>query len=98
MAQFDVYRSARVKGYLLDCQSDLLDSLATRVVIPMFPAQTMIAATRLNPVFAIAGQNYVLQTPMILSLPKERLHTPVASLAAYRRDIISALDMLWSGV
>lgn len=98
MAQFDVYRSAPVKGFLLDCQSDLLSGLATRVVVPLFPARTIIAATRLNPVFVIEGQNFVMQTPMIVSMPRERLTVPVASLDDHHIAIMSALDMLWGGV
>jgi len=40
MAQFDVYRNAHPATrarvpYLLDVQSDLLETLATRVVVPL---------------------------------------------------------------
>lgn len=98
MARFDVYRATRVKGFLLDCQSNLLTNLATRVVVPLLPVQTIIAATRLNPVFTIEGDRYVMQTPMILSLPKERLVQPVVSLDEYHLEIMAALDTLWSGI
>lgn len=98
MARFDVYRAARTKGYLLDCQSDLLSTLATRVVVPLLPANSTLAATRLNPVFDIEGDRFVMQTPMIVSLPKDRLTQPVASLDEFHLEIMAAIDMLWSGV
>ena len=98
MARFDVHLANRGPGYLLDCQSNLLSSLATRVVVPLLPVQSLTAATRLNPVFDIGGVHHAMQTPMIVSLPKERLGQVVASLEAHDLEIMSAIDMLWSGV
>jgi len=37
MARYDLYPNPFGRGYLLDVQSDLLDELATRVVIPVMP-------------------------------------------------------------
>ena len=57
MAQFDVCRntnpaSSRDIPYLLEVQSDLLDVLATRVVVPLVLATEMgKAAKTLNPKF-----------------------------------------------
>lgn len=98
MARFDVHRGNRDKGYLLDCQSNLLSSLATRVVVPLLPDRSLTAANRLNPVFDIDGVRHVMQTAMIVSLPKERLGQVVASLEKHDLEIMSAIDMLWSGV
>lgn len=54
MAQFDVFRNPEGSGYLLDVQSDLLDGLSTRLVIPLLPAlQAPRPAARLNPVVNI---------------------------------------------
>ena len=39
MARFDVYASPDGSGCLLDVQADLLDSLNTRVVVPLMPGQ-----------------------------------------------------------
>lgn len=97
MARFDVYRGRISGGLLLDCQSDLLDQLDTRVVVPLLPATAMIAATRLNPVFEIEGDRYMMQTALILAMPLNRLSSPVTSMADRHFDILSALDMLISG-
>ncbi|MEQ1688751.1 MAG: CcdB family protein [Sphingopyxis sp.] len=97
MARFDVYHAPRIQGFLLDCQADLLDELDTRVVVPLLPTTAMIAATRLNPLFEIDGQSHIMQTPMIFSIPTERLGPPVLSLSNCDLDIIAALDMLFSG-
>lgn len=49
MAQYDVFLNSDGSGYLLDVQSDLLDGLATRLVIPLLPAsQAPKPATGLN--------------------------------------------------
>lgn len=53
MAQFDVHRYEGVRSgvrYVVDIQSDLLDGLATRVVVPLYrmgPRDVIL--TRLNP-------------------------------------------------
>ena len=55
MPQFDVYLNpnadtSKAIPYLLDVQADLLDRLATRVVVPLVLAGEMgLAAKQLNP-------------------------------------------------
>lgn len=50
MAQFDVYRNRLEPGYLLDCQSDALSALTTRLVIPLLPPDyAPLPSRRLNP-------------------------------------------------
>ena len=59
MAQFDVYENTNPETrktipYLLDVQAELLDNLATRVVVPLVAASAMgKAAKLLNPQFKI---------------------------------------------
>ena len=98
MPRFDVLRG-RAKGQLLlDCQSDLLDQLDTRVVVPLLPAAAMVAATRLNPVFEIEGDQYMMQTALILAMPVDRLEPTATNLANRHFEILSALDMLFTGI
>lgn len=97
MARFDVYRGARGKGYLLDCQSDFLSDLESRVVVPLMPATGLPQATQLNPVFVIGGEALVMTTQLIFAIPSERLGHTFASLSGEQFAIISALDMLISG-
>lgn len=97
MARFDVHRGARGKGYLLDCQADLLSHLETRVVIPLLPAEGVPRATRLNPTFAIGSDQVVMSTQLIFAIPRDRLGNAVASLANDDAVIMNAIDMLTTG-
>lgn len=65
MTQYVVYETS--EGYVVDVQAGLLDTLNTRLVVPLIPIDVAPApATRLNPVFDIdATQDatqYVLVT------------------------------------
>ena len=97
MARFDVYPGARGRGYLLDCQADLLSDLETRVVVPLLPASGIPQASRLNPVFDVEGDTVVMGTQLIFAMPVERLSARVASLAKEHLVVMNALDMLFSG-
>lgn len=97
MARFDVYPGARGKGFLLDCQADLLDHLETRVVVPLLPADGLPAATRLNPTFEVEGASVVMSTQLIFAIPVAHLEPRVSSLATQHVTILNALDMLISG-
>lgn len=104
MARFDVYsntgaRSAEIP-YLLDVQSDLLQGLETRVVVPMrrrdrFPAATI--PDNLTPKFQVEGVECILETPKLAAVPRRLLKKPVASLAASQSQITAALDFLFQG-
>ncbi|MGB1216006.1 MAG: CcdB family protein [Pikeienuella sp.] len=61
MARYDVYANPDASGYLLDVQADLLDSLNTRVVVPLMPISAAPSpAKRLNPVFNIQSEPHVM--------------------------------------
>lgn len=101
MARFDVYANpgthARTPPYLLDVQSDLLDGLDSRMVIPLrcreqFPQVTLPA--RLIPALQIEGRDYLLETPKMAAVPRKILKTPVSSLAAEHIHITAALYCL----
>lgn len=98
MARFDVFPGASGKGFLLDCQADLLSALSTRAVVPLLPAAGLPKATRLNPIFDIAGQGHIMSTQLIFAIPVDRLTRPVANLAGDHDTIMNALDMLLTGV
>jgi toxin CcdB len=98
MAQFDVHRIAS-GALVVDCQSDSLRYLATRVVAPLMrrvdvPAPT----TRLHPVFEFEGETFLLATHLLTAMPTRDLGRPVASLDAERYAIVAALDMVITGV
>lgn len=56
------------------------------------------AARTLNPVFEIENRPCVLSMAELAGIPRLLLKRPVTNLAARRNDIISALDLLASGI
>jgi len=98
MAQFDVFRNPEGSGYLLDVQSDLLDGLSTRLVIPLLPAlQALRRAARINPVVNIKDGVHVIATQFMAAVPQKLLTAHVTTLAPMRADITAAIDMLTHG-
>jgi toxin CcdB len=99
MARFDVYASPDGRGYLLDVQADLLDSLNTRVVVPLMPVGTAPSpAKRLNPVFDIQNERHVMVTQFLSAVPVFILKTPISNLALHDTEIMGALDILTTGI
>lgn len=104
MAQFDLYRNGNPHTcneipYLLDVQSDLLDPLATRVVVPLVRLAAAPTPVRhLNPVFEVQGERVVLSTPELAGIPRAALGEKVGNLAQRRDEIVRALDVLITGL
>lgn len=97
MAKLDLY--PHEDGYIVDVQSDLLDHMATRIVVPLIPEESAPAAiASLNPCFEIGTGRYVLLTQSLAAVPKAMLGSSVGSLAAQEQAISRALDLLFYGV
>lgn len=97
LARYDVYENAVEGGLLLDLQADLLSDLTTRVVVPLVVKSGNIAAERLNPVFDIGEQEWVMWTQYLSAVPKSILKVRIDNLAGEHDRIIAALDMLFQG-
>ena len=98
MARFDVYRRASDRGYLLDCQSDLLGNLDTRFTVPLFLLEDAPKpAGRLNPIFDVEEQKVVMMTQYASAIRKRLVGTFVTSLDRKHEAIMGALDMLLMG-
>lgn len=83
---------------VINCQSDLLGQIDTRLVAPVVRrADAPAVALRLNPVFAMIGQDHVMVTQAAAAVPKAELGEVVASLAAHSFEIIGALNFLLGG-
>lgn len=96
MAKYDVYRVN--SGLVLNVQADILDTIKTKMVIPLVPDNVYsIRANRLNPSFKINDVNYVLLTQSMSSVPTKILGEPITNLAEHFADITNALDMLFQG-
>lgn len=101
--QFDVYdnpspRWREVYPYVLDVQSDLLGSLATRMVVPL--AITRLAATdlprRLCPLVTVNAKPYMLVPFEAAPLDKRLLKTAVVSLRDQSHTLVAAMDAVLS--
>ncbi len=102
MAQFDIHRNTRPGAedfpYLLDIQSDFLDLLGTRLVVPLMPlARYGTPIERLNPLFEIEGEAYAGVFTEMAGIPRTLLGEAVASAAERRHEIVAAVDFMIQG-
>ena len=103
MAQFDVFENPNEETnqtipYLLDVQADLLDTLSTRVVVPLVAASAMGKAVKhLNPEFTIRNTTVFMSTAELAGVPVPSMGEKVSSLKDQRSEIFAALDFLFTG-
>ena len=101
MARFDVYRfDSSAAPLVVDVQSDLLEDLASRVVVPLVPVRkaTKEVLPRLKPKIVVDGKDYILMTTDLAALPRARLGSRIGNIeTAHRDDISNALDFLFFG-
>lgn len=104
MAQFQVFhnpnpQTKKAYPYLLDVQSTLLDSLDTRLVIPL----STLAAFRekrikeLNPGLMVNGKEAVVATQQMAAIHKKDIGSFVCDASGLRQELISAIDFLITG-
>ncbi len=97
MARLDVYR-INAKQCALDCQSNALQHLATRLTVPLLRLEDSPGVIGpLHPVFEIGGQRMVMATHLAGALAAKRLRDPIASLEQHEYEVQRALDTLVSG-
>ncbi|MEZ5495144.1 MAG: CcdB family protein [Pseudomonadales bacterium] len=104
MPQFAAYQNKNTQTkklfpFLLDVQSDLLNELQTRVVIPLTSVEKNTAKqiSRLTPLLKIDGENYLMLTPQLAGINKKELGKFAADLSNSRTEIVEALDFLVTG-
>ena len=98
MAQYDLHPDQAGKGCLLDVQSDLLEGLNVRTMVPLLlQNNSPVAASRLNPIFEVDGASHVMMTQYIAAVPLSILKEPFGDLSEQSDAITSALDMLFHG-
>ena len=102
MTQFDIHRNTRLGAedvpYLLDIQSDFLDRLGTRLVVPLMPlARYGTPIERLNPLFEIEGEAHVGVVTEMAGVSGSLLGKVVASAAERRHEIAAAVDFMIQG-
>ena len=100
MAQFDVYKNEnqltnQKVPYLLNIQNDLLDSINTRVVIPL--VKDMKDFKGLTKEFIIENQKVYLITSQLGAVHKNELKTKVTTLQNQKEDVKNSIDFLIYG-
>jgi toxin CcdB len=105
MSQFTAYEnlnpaSRAAYPYFVDVQNTLLESLATRVVVPLARADRLGQQPigRLCPTASIRGEPHVLLTHQMTAVPLAALKAPVGSLHELRTEIVAAIDFLVTGI
>lgn len=96
--QFDVYRTA--SGTLvIVLQSDLLEPMRTRVVVPLLPVGTAGRPMRqLNPDIVLGEETFVLMPQLLATLTIAELRQHIGSIGHLREKITRAVNMLLSGL
>ena len=105
MPQFSVYRNRNPASrtrfpLLLDIQSDLLEPLATRVVVPLTTAASSRARSMraLMPILVFEGTEYLMFTPQVAGVPVRELGPVAGDLHSDRDKIVAAVDFLLTGI
>lgn len=105
MAQFALYEnrnpaSNETYPYFVDIQNDLLESLNTRLVVPLAHSTYFHdkPIDTLCPTIARDDGRYVLLTHQMTNVPISALSTPVCSLEHLRDEIVAAIDFLVTGI
>jgi toxin CcdB len=105
MARFDVFKNENAQSgkrfpYFLAVQSELLEPLATCVVVPL--GRAVVVSNRptqtLTPTLDVNGESMVMYTPEIAAVYANVLRKRVCNLGDQHDAIVRALDFLFSGV
>lgn len=105
MDQFDLYvntdkGTSKTYPYFIDIQNSLLNTLNSRVVIPLTPINKSDKnyPDNLCPVININNKKFALLTHQLTSVSASFLKKKEDSLVTSRDDIVAAIDFLVTGI
>lgn len=104
MSQFVAYANAdaasrRQIPYFLDVQSDLIETVGSRVVVPLITSERAGGVIeRLMPRLPVGDKRMVMDTAQVMGIPMRMLGKQVADLSPERDAILAAIDMLTHGI
>jgi len=105
VAQFDVYvnpskQTRNAYPFILDIQNELIENIATRIVVPLGKAKEFSNEEMkgLTPRIEFEGTDLLIMIPQIASMPARALKEPIGTLLHLRDEIISALDFAITGI
>jgi toxin CcdB len=104
MSQFEVFTntnpdSKTIYPYIIDIQSPLLETLETRLVIPLILKSKFGEKfiKNLTPGIVIKNQEYLVMTPQLAAIHKKHLGKLVENCTSHRNEIVSSIDFLITG-
>lgn len=99
MPQFDVHPALNSQsGWLVNCQSDLLNELETVLVVPLLsPDVGPRPSTKLNPRLMFQGREVFLYTQYAAAVERRRLAPPLGTLWNDQDQVKMAIDFLIAG-
>lgn len=99
MSQYGVYRNPEGSGFLLEVQADINSHLNTRIAIPLLPMDRVPKpASRLNPLFELNGETYVMMPQFMAAVPVKELKDKLFNVENRRDEIVAAIDLLLQGL
>lgn len=104
VAQYDVFpnpsgSAATGIPFVVVIQSDLLDALPTRLVMPLAILDFAVNVPKvLCPVITVKGQHLHVLAHYAAPLPAKVLRRPVDNVAAQSSALVSAMDAVLSGI
>jgi toxin CcdB len=105
MAQFDVYPNPQQMArdrypYVVNIQSPLLDGLPSRFVVPLSSvgAQAANLPKRLIPEIDVLGRKLTFMPHLAAPVPAHQLSKAVTNLEDRHFELVSAMDVVSSGV
>ncbi len=98
MSRFDIYALREGNVYVIDVQSDFLDALPTRLVVPLIEEHRLIKAIpELNVSIHVEGRAFYTVTNMLAAMPLGMLGKCVGSAEDKSYEIVRAIDFLLQG-
>lgn len=105
MAQFDYYknpdgRSRAWAPYIVDLQHDMMNALSTRMMAPVLSREAVGTAVMqgVTPAVEIGGTIYFVSIPEMAAVPVAALGEHQGSITANRRELLGAVDLLFTAV
>lgn len=100
--QYRVYKNKSDSAFyplLLDVQSDIIESIDSRVVIPLTPVELYQGKVvkRLNPELYVDGHRYLMMTHELAGVQLTVLGAEICHLESQREIIRAALDFIIDG-
>jgi toxin CcdB len=104
MTQFQIFHNPNQQTkksypFLLDIQSPLLDSMDTKLVVPLSGVVSIKEKRikELNPLIVIDGKEFVILTQQMASIHKKDIGSFVHDASFLRQEMLDAIDFLITG-